>query len=643
MGIPAPRLGRVFVSLAVAAIAVAFGSTASPQAPASRRSIVINGHEAVSGEVLVKLRGMAAAARGQLEQQLDADDSRELASDLGIRRIHSRTFDVETLIAFLRADPSVAYVEPNYILHAAAVPDEPQFVNLWGLRNAGQSVNGMGGGSTGADIHATGAWNLSTGSRRNVVAVIDTGFDYNHPDLKANVWSAPAAFSVTIDGVTTTCAAGTHGFNAITSTCDPLDDNDHGSHVAGTIGAVGQNSRGVVGVNWTASIMASKFLDATGNGTLANAINALEFAIQAKTAFASTAGANVRVLNNSWVGGGFSQALLDEINRARTNGMLFVAAAGNDSSNNDAEMAYPADYTHSGATSIISVAATDNDDQLASFSNYGRSLVHLGAPGVNILSTTRGNTYRYFSGTSMATPHVSGAAALVLSKCALSTSQLKTAILHNVDVLGSLTGWVSSNGRLNVEKALRSCTAAAAAPAAPTHVTATAGNTRVVLSWSAAAGATSYNVYRRLANGSYHSPLKAGITSTTYTNSGLTNGTTYYYAVAAVTASVQGSLSAEVAAKPNGAPVPPAALTARSGPTTGEVSLAWTTSGGATSYRVKRSLYTGGSYSTVTTAVTGGAYVNKGLHSGTRYYYIVSAIGASGESAASNQASAIAK
>src|SRR5207237_7585105 len=127
---------------------------------------------------------------------------------------------------------------------------------------------------------------------------------------------APAAFTVTIDGAAIHCAAGTHGFNAISSTCDPLDDNDHGSHVAGTIGAVGQNSLGVVGVNWTTSMMAGKFLDATATGTLANAVNAIEFVIQAKAAFASTAGANVRVLNNSWAGGAFSQALLDEINKA---------------------------------------------------------------------------------------------------------------------------------------------------------------------------------------------------------------------------------------------------------------------------------------------------------------------------------------
>jgi subtilisin family serine protease len=643
MGIPTPRAGRLLTSLAAGTIAFAFGATASSQVPASRRSIVINGHQAVTGEVLMKLQGVTPAERTQLEQQLDADDSRELARDLDIRRVHSRSFDVATLIAFLRTHPSVSYVEPNYILHAATIPNEPQFANLWGLRNVGQSVDGMAGGSTGADIHATSAWNVSTGSRRNVVAVIDTGVDYTHPHLSANVWSAPAAFSVTINGTTITCAAGTHGYNAITGTCDPLDDNDHGSHVAGTIGAVGQNSLGVVGVNWTTSIMGSKFLDATGTGTLADAINAIEFAIQAKAAFASTAGANVRVLNNSWVGGAFSQALLDEINKAEVNGMLFVAAAGNDASNNDAQPAYPADYTSSGANNIITVAATDNGDQLAPFSNYGSSLVHLGAPGVNILSTTRGNTYRYFSGTSMAAPHVAGAAALVLSKCGLSTSQLKTTILHNVDVTGSLTGLVASNGRLNADKALRSCAAPAPAPAAPTNVKATAGNARVVLTWTAAAGATSYNVYRRLARGTYGSPLKSGITSTTYTNSSLTNGTTYYYVVSAVTNGVVGPASAEVSAKPSATPPVPAGLTAAAGPATGEISLAWTPSATATSYRVKRSLYSGGTYSTITTAVTGGGYVNKGLLTGRQYYYVVSAINGSGESAASNQASAIAK
>jgi subtilisin family serine protease len=249
------------------------------------------------------------------------------------------------------------------------------------------------------------------------------------------------------------CGAGTHGFHAILKTCNPLDDNTHGSHVSGTIGALGNNNQGVVGVNWTASIMALKFLSAAGIGLTSDAIDAIEFGIQAKAAFAAINGANIRVLSNSWGGGGFSQALSDEIGRANQNNILFVAAAGNDGANIDSTPTYPASY---GLPNIVAVAATDNQDNIASFSNYGAAHVHLGAPGVNVLSTIIA-TYEYLSGTSMATPHVSGAALLVLSKCALDTAGLKANLLNNVDPIPSMSGVTVTGGRLNVNKAIRAC------------------------------------------------------------------------------------------------------------------------------------------------------------------------------------------
>ena len=204
------------------------------------------------------------------------------------------------------------YAEPNYIQEIQLTPNDPKFGQLWGLNNTGQTVSGQVGIAD-ADIDAAEAWDVSTGSSSIVVGVIDTGVDFNHPDLAANIWSAPAAFSVTVGGQTINCPAGSHGFNSVTNTCTPLDDNNHGTHCSGTIGGRGNNGTGVAGVNWTTSIMGLKFLTASGSGDTADAIECIQFAIQAKQIFG--AGANVRVLSNSWGGGGFSQALLDAINQ----------------------------------------------------------------------------------------------------------------------------------------------------------------------------------------------------------------------------------------------------------------------------------------------------------------------------------------
>lgn len=489
--------------------------------------------------------GTSRAEEEQAVSDAQATDVETIGAGTHVLRVAGGS--VTQKIAKLKSRASVRYAEPNYVLYADATPNDPRFLSgdLWGLRNTGQTINGVVG-KPGADIGATSAWDVSTGGTSTVVAVIDTGVDYTHPDLAANAWSAPAAFTVAIGGKTITCGAGTHGFNAITNTCDPFDDNGHGSHVAGTIGAVGNNGVGVVGVNWTSRIMGSKFLDSSGSGTTANAINAIEFTIQAKQTFAGSSGANVRVLSNSWGGGGYSQALLDEINKANTNNMLFVAAAGNSGTNNDTTPHYPSSYT---APNVVSVAATDNTDALASFSNYGVSSVHLGAPGVDILSTIPGG-YAFYSGTSMATPHVSGSAALVLSTCALDTSALKSNILNNVDLISSLAGKTVTGGRLNVNKAVRACSAPTAPPAAPANLTATPGDSQVRLAWTGSAGAASYTVKRSTTSGGPYAAIASGVTTTSYTDSGLTNGTTYYYVVSALNSLGESPPSNEVSATP---------------------------------------------------------------------------------------------
>ena len=420
-----------------------------PAGPVREAREFFRGREAVRGEVLVAFRRSPDLVR--LRTEIDSD-SDALVGSGRLWHARSRSRTVASLIAYLQTRSDVLYAEPNYIVYADNLPNDPRFPELWGLQNIGQTIGGLPG-TPGADIRAAAAWDGALGSRNTVVGVVDTGIDYTHPDLAANVWSAPASFSVTIGGQTITCAAGTHGFNAINKTCDPFDDHFHGTHVTGTIGAVGNNGIGVAGVNWFASIMGLKFLGSNGSGTLADAINAIEFAVQAKAAFPG-GGANIRVLSNSWAGGGFAQSMLDEINRANQSDMLFVAGAGNSASNNDTVPTYPASYA---APNVVAVAALDNQDALASFSNYGASAVHLGAPGVQVLSTMPGATYGYLNGTSMATPHVSGAAALLLSRCAAGTAALKSLLLDNVESIPSLSATTITGGRLNLGHAIAAC------------------------------------------------------------------------------------------------------------------------------------------------------------------------------------------
>ena len=409
--------------------------------------------KAAKGEVLVRFRQLNTEKLRALIRTHDLDRSHRLGGVDRLYRFRSRSQSSAALLAAFSSRSDVLYAEPNFLVQAVQEPNDPRFAELWNLRNTGQSF-GFPAGTPGADIGALSAWQLSTGTADHVVAVIDTGVDYTHPDLQPNLWSAPAAFAVTIGGSTVTCPAGSHGFNAITFTCDPMDDNRHGTHVSGIIGAAGNNSLGVVGVNWTTQLMAIKFLNASGSGYISDAVNAIEFAIQARTAPALAA--DVRVLSNSWGGGGFSQALLDQIKRSGENGMLFVAAAGNNGYDNDLSAFYPASYN---AANLIAVAATDNNDARASWSNYGGRSVQLGAPGLNILSTLPGGEYGYLSGTSMAVPHVSGAAALLLSRCELDTAGLKAALSEHVDLVPGLTTATVSGGRLNVNQALRDCTA----------------------------------------------------------------------------------------------------------------------------------------------------------------------------------------
>src|SRR5437867_8603587 len=353
---------------------------------------------------------------------------------LNAEHLQIRGVSVAEAIARLRKHPLVEYAEPNFEVQVLLTPNDPQFPQMYNLRNTGQT-----GGTPGADIHAVQAWDVFTGEPELKVGVIDTGVDYNHPDLAANIWTNPGEIPGNgLDDDDNGYVDDVHGYDFANGDSDPFDDNGHGTHVSGTIAAVGNNGVGVVGVNWHARIVAIKFLDAGGSGTTAGAIAAVGYAI-----------ANgVRLTNNSWGGGDFSQGLLDAINAAGAAGQLFVAAAGNASSDNDLFPQYPASFD---SPYILSVAATDHNDALTSFSNYGATTVDLAAPGSNILSTLPGGGYGLLSGTSMASPHVAGAVAFVLGRFpGLPALQAKNLILSGVDAQPSLAGRVLSGGRLNL-------------------------------------------------------------------------------------------------------------------------------------------------------------------------------------------------
>jgi subtilisin family serine protease/uncharacterized protein YhfF len=352
----------------------------------------------------------------------------------------------ESVIAALERDPRVRYAEPNVRFSADATPGDPSLGQLWGLHNSGQIVNGSSG-MLDADIDAPEAWEISTGSAGVTVGVIDTGIDYNHPDLAANVWinageDCPGCRSDGVDNDGNGYVDDWRGWDFLNDDNDPFDDNGHGTHVAGTIGAVGDNGTGVVGVNWAVRLMPLKFLGANGSGDAADAVRAVLYA-DAMDAV---------VTNNSWGGGGYSQALADAIAQADSHGSLFVAAAGNSFSDNDVATRFPSGYD---LPNIIAVAATDSLDSRAWFSNYGRRSVDLGAPGTSILSTWPDGSYRYLDGTSMAAPHVSGTAALAKAAFPDATGAgLKALLLRTVDPNSGLSVRTTTGGRLNAGNAL---------------------------------------------------------------------------------------------------------------------------------------------------------------------------------------------
>lgn len=415
------------------------------------------GPAAAPAELLVRFKSnVSKATINQVHSALGARVLRtfQIVPNLQLVRIPSGVSPAEARKLYEK-DPTVLYAEPNYVYHIAQqaflTPDDEFFGELWALKNTGQT-----GGTEDADIDAPEAWEISTGSSGVVVATIDSGVDYTHPDLTDNIWrNTPECDGVaSIDDDGNGFVDDCYGVDMANNDSDPRDDHGHGTHVAGIIGARGNNSVGVVGVNWEVQIMACKFLNASGSGFASDAIRCLEYVKLMKDR-----GVNIVATNNSWGGGGYSQALYDAIAAHMSAGILFIAAAGNNGGNNDINSIYPASYY---LPNVIAIAATDHNDDLASFSsggsNYGAHTVHVGAPGKSILSTTPSNTYSTFSGTSMAAPYVTGLAALLkASDLSLDWIAIRNLILSSGDEISALQEKTVTGRRVNAYQAL-TCT-----------------------------------------------------------------------------------------------------------------------------------------------------------------------------------------
>jgi len=402
-------------------------------------------------EIMVKFKpGVSSATieritsgfHDRIEDSIEAVPGLESIDDLD-------DASVDLTLAEYRRLPEVEYAEEVTDISLdgketyanPVVPADPQFSEQWALAN-----NGQRGGKEGADISALRAWAITTGDDDVVIAVLDSGVDYTHPDLANNIWSRPATVPAYQDDSIGTIQD-LQGYNAIENNADPMDQNGHGTHCAGIIGAEGGNNIGIAGVNWTVRIMPLKFMNAGGFGTTKDAVEAINYVIDRRKA-----GVNVKVISASWGSTMKSQALEDVIRKAYDAGILFVAAAGNATTDNDRTPHFPSSYN---VPNVISVAALDRNDHLASFSNYGAKSVAIAAPGVDILSTWLDGEYEEKSGTSMATPVVSGVAGLIAARePKLSVDELRKRLVESVDKLETLKGRVTSGGRINAAKAL---------------------------------------------------------------------------------------------------------------------------------------------------------------------------------------------
>ncbi|WP_034386616.1 S8 family peptidase [Deinococcus sp. YIM 77859] len=434
-------------------LSVLLGACATAPEPTTTASTA--GHPYVPGEVIVQLSSnLGAQSLGALEARLGVQSLEQLAVVNGAALLRTRITDgqsVEAKIAQLQASGAVRFAEPNWIYQHQATVTDPYYTDgtLWGMAgDASSPANAYGS-------QAAEAWARGTVGSDNVyVGIIDEGYQFDHPDLKGNAWLNPFDPVDGVDNDGNGYVDDTRGWDFANGDNTVYDGGTrgsldaHGTHVAGTIGGTA-NDGGVVGVNHNVTLISGKFLGRRG-GSTADAIKAVDYFTDLKTRH----GLNIVATNNSWGGGGYSQALYEAIVRGAKANILFIAAAGNSGTDNDTTASYPSNYDTSrdaGYDAVIAVAAIDKTGALASFSQYGKTQVDLGAPGVAITSSVPYNKYASYNGTSMATPHVTGAAALYASTHPGATAQqIRNAILGSVIATPSLNGKTVTGGRLNV-------------------------------------------------------------------------------------------------------------------------------------------------------------------------------------------------
>jgi len=529
-------------------------------------------------------------------------------------------------IARYRATPGVLYAEPNYVVHASTTPNDPNFGLLWGMNNTGQTVNGATG-TANADINAPEAWTTFTGDPNFVIANIDSGVNMNHPDIAANIWTNPGEIAGNaIDDDGNGYIDDINGWNFVSGNNNPTDDNGHGTHTAGSTGAVGNNGVGVSGVAWQCKLVPLKFLNSAGSGYTSDAMLAIQYCT----------GKGIKVSNNSWGGGGFSQAMFDAINASKAVGHVFVAAAGNSGANIDASPSYPASYN---LDNIISVAATDSRDLRASFSNYGATTVDIGAPGVNILSTY-GSGYAYLNGTSMAAPHVTGVVALVYGRNPSWTySQVRTQILSTARPVSSLANITVTGGVVNALAAVGGGGGGGGNTAPSVSISSPASGAGFATGSSITFTGSSTDVQDgNLSAGMvWTSSLQGQIgTGGTFARSDLVVGTHTVTASSTDTGALSGSASVTVTVTSGGTIPNAPSNTVGSSPAAGRASVSWTdNSSNEISFEIQRQTRVGSTWTNTVTAGSVGTNVSSFTEtvSAGRYRYRVRATNAAGSSA----------